>query len=181
MEQGRFKYRNTTIVIHEGDISFVPADVLITAIDSSGMWFGEIDDAIKHSAGTMFHAQASVAMPLHDGQAVVARKSGSHNGMWEDVVFVVDDFEHPLSQIVRTALETASRNRYRSASLPAIRTGVTLGVVERNAKAAVDEILCGLYAFLKNNPQTSLCEIHFVICSNPEVLCLFMASDLMVA
>jgi len=55
-----------------GDVASVRADALITAISSSGMWFGGIDRAIQRVAGSMFHTQALRGMPLFDGDVVYA-------------------------------------------------------------------------------------------------------------
>ena len=162
MERVRFPYAGTQIVIHDGDISQVPSDAMITAINSGGMWFGGIDGVIQRAAGTGFHQQASAAMPLKDGQTVVAKKRAAHRGAWGDVVFVIDDLQQPLNKIVRGALTAAGDAGYRTVSLPAIRTGVMLGAVEKNAQQAVAEIILGFRSYLDETPGTSIKEIRRV-------------------
>ena len=46
----------------DGDIAAVPAQVLITAVNSGGMWFGGIDGVIMRAAGDQFHGQAAEAL-----------------------------------------------------------------------------------------------------------------------
>jgi len=99
---------NTKTYVTEGDITQIPADVLMTAINSGGMWFGGIDGAIQRVAGNMYHNQASQASPLRDLQTIVARGTGKHRGKFRDVVFVVDDLESPLNDVIYTRLEAAS-------------------------------------------------------------------------
>ena len=177
MERARFRIGNTDVIIHEGDIACVPADAMITAINSGGLWWGGIDDVIQRAAGEMFHRQAAAAMPLAEGRVVQARKTGPHNGSWGDVLFIVDEFQHPLSWIVERVLRTASQEGYTSVSLPAIRTGVMLGKVEPDARTAVDQIGLGLRNFLVGR-NTSLRTIHFVIYANPEVLRLMIGGQI---
>jgi O-acetyl-ADP-ribose deacetylase (regulator of RNase III) len=153
----------------EGDIATVPADALITAINSGGMWFGGIDSVIQRAAGDDFHNQALQRMPLKHLDTVVARKSDNHNGKFGDVVFVVDDLKTPLNEVVTEALKAASKMGYRSVSLPAIRTGVMLGIVEKDAKTAVGELLRGIDNFYIQDPETSIEHFTFVIFRQAEV------------
>ena len=112
----------------EGDITQIPADALMTAINSGGLWFGGIDGAIQRVAGNMYHNQASQAAPLNNLQTVVARGSGKHKGKFRDVVFVIDDLKSPLDKVVYAGLEAASNEGYTSLLVPTIRMGVMAGV-----------------------------------------------------
>lgn len=152
------------VFVVSGDITKVKVDALITAINSDGMWFGGIDGVINRVAGGMFHLQAADEMPLKDGQTIVARSNGCfHGGAFTDVVFVVDDLKHSLSEIVYNGLKAASEAGFKSVSLPTIRMGVMLGVVEKNAEEAVLGMSVGVRKFLKKNPDTTLESITFVV------------------
>jgi O-acetyl-ADP-ribose deacetylase (regulator of RNase III) len=162
--------KTRTAEVIEGDIAAVPADAMITAINSEGMWFGGIDGVIQRHAGNMFHNQATAAMPLHHLDTVVARKRGNHTAKFGDVVFVIDDLKSPLNKVVTAALKAASKAGYRHVTMPTIRTGVMLGVVEKDAKTAVGELLRGIDNFFTEEPETSIEHFTFVIFRQPQVL-----------
>lgn len=161
--------KRNTLTLLQGDIATVPAQAMITAINSGGMWFGGIDGVIQSNAGNQFHNQAMAAMPLHHLNTVVARKQKPHRAMFQDVIFVVDDLQTPLKDVIYRGLEAANDAGYVSVSLPAIRTGVMLGTVEKDAKTAVGELLKGILAFYADFPDSNLSELTFVIYSGGEV------------
>jgi O-acetyl-ADP-ribose deacetylase (regulator of RNase III) len=151
----KFRVGGLGINLVEGDLAQVKADALITAINSEGDWRGGIDGVIQRAAGNMFHAQAMAALPLTHTQTMVAKKprGGQHRGQFGDVVFVIDDLEGPLSAVIIAALTAADSAHYRTVSLPAIRTGVMLGRVEKDASAAAREIVTGIEAFMAARPN----------------------------
>ena len=103
-------------------------------------------------------------MPLHDGQTIVALKQGRvHGGAFVNVVFVVDDLQRPLHEIVYNGLKAASDAGFKSVSLPTIRMGVMLGVVEKSTEEAVEEMAKGVTKFIAENVNTSLKNITFVV------------------
>lgn len=158
------KARKCTVSVVSGDIARIPVDALITAINSGGMWFGGIDGVIKRVAGEFFHIQASDAMPLTHGQTVVASSNGyAHRGAFNNVVFVVDDLCGPLHRIVYNGLKAASDMGFKSVSLPTIRMGVMLGVVEKTVHKAVTEMTQGVKEFLAENPESPIENITFVV------------------
>lgn len=146
-----------------GDISGIPSNALITAINSGGMWYGGIDRVIQRNAGEAFHSQAAAAMPLKDGQTVVARgESFPNKAMYENVVFVVDDLERPLNEIITAGLRAADEAGFESVSLPTIRMGVMLGTVKKTTEEAVHEMVKGLIAFQESELK-SVKTITFVV------------------
>lgn len=152
------------IAVNSGDIAHFPADALITAINSGGMWFGGIDGVIKRAAGGLFHSHAQSAMPLSDGSTVVARSNGhAHDGAFKNVVFVVDDLQRSLAEVVYDGLRAASDAGFKTVSLPTIRMGVMLGVVEKSAEQAAVGMGVGVRQFLKKNPDTPLESITFIV------------------
>ena len=153
-----------TIRTVSGDISRVGADALITAINSGGMWFGGIDGVISRAAGNVFHSQASKAIPLSDGQTVVAKGEGHVlKRAFKNVVFVVDDLQRPLREIVYNGLKAASDAGFAKVSLPTIRMGVMLGAVEKSVDQAVSEMASGVRKFMADHPKTTVEDITFVV------------------
>jgi len=157
--------------VFSGDIAKVEADALITAINSGGMWFGGIDDVIIRQAGGVFHSQAAAAKPLKDGQTVVAKANGhQHNAAFGNVVFVVDDLEQKLRKVVFAGLNAAADAKFKSVSLPTIRMGVMLGIVEKSKLEAVNELVEGIKLFLKAKPKSSVKSLTFVVYNDPQIL-----------
>lgn len=146
-----------------GDISKVKSDALITAINSGGMWWGGIDGVINRCAGGLFHNQAAQQMPLKHGQAVNAKGDASNRASFANVVFVIDDLEGPLGDIIFNGLKGASDGAYRSVTLPAIRMGVMLGAVEKTTTEAIQQMVDGVRRFVAENPHTSVKDITFVV------------------
>ena len=155
------------ISVREGDIAAVSADVMITAINSGGAWFGGIDQLIQNYAGSQYHAAAKAKMPLEDGQTVVARQKTSHKGAWGDVLFVVDDLRLPLNQLVERALTAADQAGYETVSMPAIRTGVMLGVKEKTAAEAATLLMDGVRRHRERG--TGIKEVTIVVFRDPKL------------
>jgi len=155
------------INVVSGDIARVKADALITAINSGGMWFGGIDGVIQRAAGNLFHQQAAKAA-LVDGKAVVARGNNNSVAHFKNVVFVVDDLQRPLHEIVLAGLSAADDAGFATVSLPTIRMGVILGVVEKTPQEAVGEMAQGVSMFLAKNPK-AVKDITFVVYNDAEL------------
>lgn len=150
----------------EGDIASIEADALITAINSGGLWFGGIDRVIANVAGDMFHSQAAQRyIDLVDGMALVATATGPHRGRFDNVVFVVDDLQRPLHDIVMTGLKAADEAGFKSVTLPTIRMGVMLGAVENSPEEAVREMALGIKA--SERSLKNLESVTFVVYANP--------------
>jgi O-acetyl-ADP-ribose deacetylase (regulator of RNase III) len=159
----------TEVFVMDDDIARVPADALITAINSGGAWFGGIDGVIIRNAGNIFHQQAAANMPLHHGQTINARHGNhAHSGAFKNVVFVVDDLEGPLSDIIYNGLKAAFNAGYKTVSLPTIRMGVMIGQVEKTADEAMVQIAEGVRRFLEKSP-TGFERITFVVYKSPEL------------
>lgn len=150
-----------TVSVVQGDIAEVRAQALITAINSSGMWFGGIDGVIQRCAGSQYHDQAGAAMPLEDGQTVVVKQKWQHKGRFFDVVFVVDDLVQPLRNIVAAGLRTADARGYESVMLPTIRMGVMRGAVEKTIEETVGQMVKGIGSVL--DEATNLQSITIVV------------------
>ena len=164
------------VCVVSGDISRVKSDALITTINSGGMWFGGIDGVIQRAAGNLFHSQAAKALPLIDGQTIIAHNNDhAHDGAFTNVVFVVDDLIQTLADIIFEGLAAADRAGFTTVTLPTIRMGVMLGVVEKSAEEAVVAMKVGVRNFVKRNP-TSIRNITFVVYNDPKILSLIQGN-----
>jgi O-acetyl-ADP-ribose deacetylase (regulator of RNase III) len=148
-----------------GSVVTCGADAIVTAINSGGMWFGGIDRVIQNEAGELFHRQAEAAMPLMDGQVIVARGNG---GRIKNVVFVVDDLKLPLWHVVLVGLMEADMAGFKSVALPTIRMGVMLGKVEKSVDEALDQMYEGVRRLLETQTE-SLEEITFVVFNDQKI------------
>lgn len=176
--QDHKQYGGTRIVCRLGDIAQVPAQAVIVPINTMGVYENGVAAAVRQHAGTMFQDQASAAMPLEDGQTIVARQTAPHGGAFKDVVFVVDGLKEPVERVVERALQAASDAGYETVSLPAIRTGVMLGAAEPDAEAAVRGIMRGIKAYLDTAPMNVIKEIYFVVFQDPSALGAFRSQEM---
>lgn len=154
----------TKVNVVDGDITQIKADALITAINSSGMWFGGLDSALQRSSGSQFHAQAQATMPLSDGQIIYAPAQVEHHGAFSAVLFIVDDLAQPLYELVTLALESAVKHELLTVTIPTIRTGVMAGVYEPRNKALED--LGGAINDFTRKHENALDEITIVVYGN---------------
>lgn len=147
VSQGRhchFAFSLTAVDIIEGNVVEVEADALIAPINSFGMWMGGMNSAIRDVAGGMFHGQVIEAGMKGPFDTVVAKHRETHRGRFNDVVFVRDDLEKPLREIVAAGLKAANDAGYEKVSMPALRTGVMRGQVERTLEQVANETVIGL-------------------------------------
>lgn len=153
--------------VFDGDITKVPSDALITAVNSSQMWFGGIDGAIQGCAGNMFHGQAA-RTPLIDGEAYLTPALAEHRGRFGSVLFVVDDLKRPLREIVGAGLLAAEKHKFTRVSLPTLRTGVMAGAYEPTVQAALDETVAAVEGFKASGPWY-LQELTVVVYRDPQI------------
>ena len=160
------------VEVISGDVSKIEADALITAINSGGLWFGGIDGVIQRCAGNHFHRQAA-AHTLIEGMSVVARGDSSRlGGRFNNVIFVVDDLQRPLKDIVSAGLQAADAAGMRTVTLPTIRMGVMFGAVEKTAQQAVTEIVSAVQEFVRESPKC-VSHIKIVVYMDPQTERLF--------
>lgn len=162
------------IVRISGDITMIASDAIITAINSGGLWFGGIDGAIRRVAGNMYHAQVS-GKKLINLEVIVARGDHNHHiGKFDNVVFVVDDLKSELRGVIARGLEEADNAGFKNVTIPAIRTGVMLGAVEKSLEQVVDEYVKGIMRYVGRKrvikkQVPGIQAITFVTYNNPEL------------
>lgn len=157
-----------------GDITQISTPAIMTAINSGGLWFGGVDGAIQRISGNHYHAQALAHMPLKDLDVVIAKGGKTkHSGKFKDVVFVVDDLESPLQNVVYTGLEAVHNESYNKVLIPSMRMGVMLGVVEKTPQEAVDRMNKGVRKFAdKYGANTQLNNLTFVVYNDQKTMSL---------
>ena len=164
------KMNGINIYVAQGDITQIRADALMTAINSGGAWFGGIDSAIRRVAGNLYHSQAAKKAPLHDLDTIIAKRGlQRHNGKFKDVVFVVDDLKTPLDLVVNKGLHAANNEYYTDVLIPAVRTGVMLGVYEKTLEETTGHIAAGVYGYSIAEENNHLQNIAFVVYNDQNV------------
>lgn len=162
------------VYLTAGDITRRPtADAIITLVNSEGLWFGGVDRAIQAVAGNHYHQQLRYMLQkkgLSDGQVVIADGNAyEHQGTFHNVVFVVDDLQQPLNNLVLTGLQAAEKKQYSSVALPLMRSGVMAGVVEKTIHDVVKQMKQGIERFQQKNPNSSM-NITVVVYDNSEAV-----------
>ena len=147
-----------------GDITDFKCDALITAVNGGGLWYGGIDGALRRKAGDFFHDQARPLIGENDGSAIVTHGNGKTP--FGKVVFVCDNLAKPLSDIIYSGLVAARESGAETVSIPAIRTGVMLGQVEKTLDEVSEQYRLGIDRFQK---EGNYLDISFVVYDNPEL------------
>lgn len=158
----------TKVNVVSGNITTVVSQALITAINPRGMWFGGVDMAIERSSGNMFHHQASMAMPLENGQIIFAPKTGPHNGKFDGVLFVVDSLTTPIYDLLLPVFKEADRLGLKSVSVHPIGISVMDEHPESQVEA-FEGLLKAIIDIIESKP-VNLQEINVVIYNSPSDL-----------
>jgi O-acetyl-ADP-ribose deacetylase (regulator of RNase III) len=161
------------IIRMSGDITMIDSDAIITAINSGRLWFGGIDGAIRKVAGNIYHVQVP-NVELTDLDIIIARGDhNNHKGKFDNVVFVVDDLRSELSDVIAIGLEEADTAGFKKVTIPAIRTGVMLGAVEKSLEQVADEYMKGIMRYVDrkrvNREVPGIHTIIFVTYNNPKL------------
>ncbi|GHO69368.1 hypothetical protein KSC_082600 [Ktedonobacter sp. SOSP1-52] len=160
----------TNVTILPGDITVVPADALITLINSGGIWGGGVDRAIMQKAGQQFHQIAAQHMPNPIRQGDVIFADGSriqHSGAFRNVIFVIDDLQLSLEDLVKEALEVAFVRGLQNVSLPLMRTGLMAGMVEKTPEEVAYQMSEAIKEVAATHPSQTM-EIKIVIYVDPQ-------------
>lgn len=145
------------VEVLNGDIRDAKADAVLTTVQRRKLCGGGVNAAITNPC---FAAQLAKAPALADGKTLLARGDGK--GPIENVLFVGDKYEKPLSDIVYDGLKAADAAGLKSIAVPALRTGSVFGAVERTYLEVASEIRRGVERFL-SGARASLERISFVV------------------
>ena len=114
-----------------GDITYVAADAVITAVNSLGMWLDNgMHGVLRRAGDSLFHDQLADALVEDPKLLVFATERGhAHLGAFDSVIFVIDNVglnpanNEMLNVIVRRGLVYASDHGFKRVSMPLVRFG----------------------------------------------------------
>ncbi|MEI7689686.1 MAG: hypothetical protein WCI79_01820 [Candidatus Saccharibacteria bacterium] len=155
------------VQIVSGNIAEVPADVLITRLDSSsqgfaGNWHDNVSKAIIRTSGTKFHDQLADV----DGTLLLAFGDDSQSCVYRNVLFVLEESSENLYDMVIRVLKEADENKMSSASLPAFFTSNFYDDHDvRINESLLSELHRAVVDFTASKPQ-NLKELFLVIYEN---------------
>jgi len=152
-----------------GDITKIESDALITAVNSSGLWFGGVDMAIKRLAGDSFHGMLLRCRPFNNLSAF-SISAPLLTCPFKHVIFVVDDLQTPLRNVVSKGLECANGFRYETVTIPVMRSGVMMGIVEKTKESVANQIQHGIDDFYGSICKPSVKEIKIVVYNDSEMV-----------
>lgn len=155
------------ITVQSGNIGEVASDALITTVNSSGLWFGAIDDLIRINAGNYPHTELlSQLRHMHDSSALSVQAKGS---AFKHVVFVIDDLVHDLWVPIYNALDVAEFARHKVVTIPTVRYGIMQGVKEKTLEEYLDQFTKGIREWITDNDNPYIKEIIVVVYNNVEI------------
>jgi|GEM_PF-2172986 len=128
-----------------GDIAKFPADALVTTFSKQATKKTEVDLAIDRQAGSDFRYKIPTERSLLDGSAtLVAGKSFYNPTAFKNIIYVVDNLQVPLADIVSAGLRQAAVVGLVDVSLPVLRLGPMLGKVEKTPRDVIREMINGV-------------------------------------
>lgn len=152
----------TQVFVVDGDVTQIEVDAIIAPINSVGIWLRGPNASIRRVAGEMFHDQAMAQMPLRDESVIVAFSTGLHGGLFEQVIFVVDDDELTADYPVLSALDAASNLGCSSVCLPLFHADFTVGANETKQEA-MKNLAVAVKKFIRTDPTI---EVIYVVVNN---------------
>ena len=148
-----------TVQVLKGDIAKADAKAVMTTVQEKHLCHGGVN-AVIGKDNPCFFAQLQKAPELEDGKALLARGDGK--GTIENVLFVKDQNQKPLADIVYEGLKAADKNGLESVAVPAMRAGSVFGAVERSYREIALELRKGVERFL-SEAREALKNISFVV------------------
>lgn len=120
----------------------VEADAIIMTAAPDGRWRTTTDYLIGTVAGNQYHQQLDLA--LHHAayprtQVVCTLELEEHCGKFKDVIFVIDDLDKSLGEILDLGLTTADSLGYTSVVLPPLLRQTTSHHISGSTKQKIRE------------------------------------------
>lgn len=141
----------------------VVSDSLITAVDSKGIWCGQVDVAIRENIGDYYHqallghiTQKSGMPMFEDGQVLEIKGEENHKGPFDNIIFVIDDVKKPLSEIIYNGLAKANKEGTKIVTMSCIRAGESYGKKETSFEEMATEVYKGIKLLLNNEPEINI-------------------------
>ncbi|MBI5246306.1 MAG: hypothetical protein HY923_03940 [Elusimicrobia bacterium] len=142
-----------------GNIAEAGTKAVMTTVQEKHLCQGGVNSVVAN-ANPCFFQRLQKAPELKDGEALLAKGDGK--GPIENVVFVKDQSEKPLSEIVYAGLKEADQNGLESVAVPAMRAGSVFGAVERSYREIALQVREGVERFMAE-ARTSLKSIALVV------------------
>ena len=165
-EVRQIQYNNVNVRLTAGDITRMPADVLVTPVNSEQMWFGRMDASIIRTAGGSFHAAAARALDqahadghdLQQNATIFVDGDSTPKGQrgFDNAIFVIDDLQAPLNEVVAAGVNAAFLRGVQTAVLPLMRAGVMAGVVEGDEAEVYRQMAFGVKRAVEANPDKKM-------------------------
>ena len=153
----------------------VESEALITAIDSSGIWCGQVDLAIRENVGSYYHqhllghiTQKSGRAMFEDGQVLEVRGDEKNRAVFNNIIFVIDDTIRPLAEVVYAGLHKANEDRYRVVSMSCIRAGESFGRKEKSLEEMARQVYDGIRLFLNRAESIDLKRLLLITYDNDD-------------
>lgn len=152
----------------QGDITGEEVDAIVNAANSYLKHGGGVAGAIVRKGGDIIQEESDKIGYVPVGEAAL---TGAGKLPAKYVIHAVGprwgegDEERKLENAVASSLKLASRENFRSVSLPAISSGIFGFPKERCAEI----ILAASGGYLKANPKTSLQEVRICLFDQPTV------------
>lgn len=133
------------IVILEGSLLDVEADVIVNPANSLGVMGGGVAGVIKKAGGSIIEKEAMLKAPISVGSAIFTSagrlkfKGVIHAPTMEEPA--METTEEKVRKAVRAALELADNMGFKSIAIPGMGTGVGRLPKEVAAKAMMGEIV----------------------------------------
>ncbi len=162
-------------LVENKSVCEVESEALITAVDSNGIWCGQVDLAIRKSVGDYYHqcllghvTQKSSRPMFVDGQVVEVFGDDNHKGVFNNIIFVIDDTKIPLSEIIFAGLKKANLSNYKVVSMSCIRAGESFGRKEKSLKEMAHQVYEGIRQFLNYTDCINLKRLLITTYDNAE-------------
>ncbi|WP_340690896.1 ADP-ribose-binding protein [Hydrogenobacter thermophilus] len=133
------------IVILEGSLLDVEADVIVNPANSLGTMGGGVAGVIKKAGGSIIEKEAMLKAPISVGSAIFTSagrlkfKGVIHAPTMEEPA--IQTTEEKVRKAVRAALELADNMGFKSIAIPGMGTGIGRLPKEVAAKAMMGEIV----------------------------------------
>ncbi|QWK19095.1 MAG: ADP-ribose-binding protein [Hydrogenobacter thermophilus] len=133
------------IVILEGSLLDVEADVIVNPANSLGVMGGGVAGVIKKAGGSIIEKEAMLKAPISVGSAIFTSagrlkfKGVIHAPTMEEPA--METTEEKVRKAVRAALELADNMGFKSIAIPGMGTGIGRLPKEVAAKAMMGEIV----------------------------------------
>jgi O-acetyl-ADP-ribose deacetylase (regulator of RNase III) len=132
------------IVIIEGSLLQVEADIIVNPANSLGYMGGGVAGVIKRVGGSIIEEEAVIKAPIPVGSAIITTagslpfKGVIHAPTMEEPA--METTEEKVRKAVRASLELADKMGFKSIAMPGMGTGVGKLPKDIAAKAMIEEI-----------------------------------------